>query len=506
MKTDRNDLPLILIVDDNPQNIQVLGNMLGTEGFRVAIARDGSQALSYINEKRHPDLLLLDVMMPEIDGFEVCRRLKSDAQTANIPIIFLTALVDKVNKIKGFNLGGEDYITKPFEQAEVLARINSILKRKLAEEALHKSEEMLSSTLDSMADPVYVLDEAGTVLECYHSSETEVPQLAPEHSIGKHYSEIFSSGDAEKINKAIQQTIETGKAQLVESAIKINRKKNWYSTKFSVRKDNNGVINGITAVARNITEQKLAVQTLRESDRMKSEFVSSVSHELRTPLASIMGFSDTILRSKELDAETERQFIQIIHNESDRLARLIENVLSISRIEAGNVKYKLEPLEPSLIISEVFKSHRMLAEEKDIVFSVDVNDDLPLIAGDRDALQQALINVVGNAIKFTPENGSVELTARSNGESIYVTVKDTGIGIPQDDLPKIFNKFYRVYRPGMEIRGTGLGLALTKNIIDFHKGGIQVQSEEHKGTTVTINLPIKKAPRHERKRRKHIAC
>ncbi len=482
--------PLILVVDDNPDNVQVLGNILNIKGYRVAIAMDGNQALDYIQNKKYPDLVLLDIMMPGIDGFEVCNRLKADTQTANIPVIFLTALADTENKLNGFEVGGEDYVTKPFAQAEVLARINTILKRRYAEAALRESEEMLKSTLESMDDLVFVLDKNGVVLECYQSNKLDADYLSPENSIGKSYKELLPSDIAEQFDKVIVGTTESDQIQQVESFLQMNGKTNWYSTKFSLRKDIDGKITGITAVARNITEQKLAEESLRENDRLKSEFVSSVSHELRTPLASIVGFSSTILRNENLDKENLQQFVKIIYDESERLTRLIENVLSISRIESGKVGYQLEPIELEPMVNEVIAKQHVQAEENEITLSCDVEKNLPPIEADRDAIQQVLINLVGNAIKFTQPNGKVIISVLQKNDTAILNVKDTGLGIPQNDLQKIFGKFFRVERPGTEIQGTGLGLALVKEIVDFHKGKIDVQSEVNKGTEFTIILPI----------------
>jgi len=474
--------PLILVVDDHPENLQVLGNILTVKGYRVAIAMDGSQALNYIHNKKIPDLILLDIMMPGIDGFEVCRMLKKDEKTADIPVIFLTALADTENKLTGFEVGGEDYITKPFAQAEVLARINTILKRRYAETALRDSEEMLKSTLESMDDLVFVLDNDGIIRECYKSNNLGADYLSPEDSIGNFYKDILPSSMQEQFDEAIAQTKKSEQVQQVESFAKIKGEKKWYSTKFSLRKDIDGKTTGITAVARNITEQKLAEEKIRESDRMKSEFVSSVSHELRTPLASIVGFSSTILRNKNLDRETQEQFVKIIYDESERLTRLIENVLSISRIESSKVNYHIEPIEIESVVTEVIEKQQVQAKENEITLSCVVEKNLPLIEADRDAIQQVLINLIGNAIKFTPPKGKVNVSVSRDNNTAIFKVKDTGLGIPKSDLKNIFEKFFRVERPDAEIQGTGLGLALVKEIVDFHKGKVEVKSEVNKGT------------------------
>ncbi|MFZ5516249.1 MAG: response regulator [Candidatus Zhuqueibacterota bacterium] len=361
-----NNQSLILIVDDTPTNLQVLGSLLKRNGYKVVLSKSGKEAIEFVRKKKI-DLILLDIMMPEMSGFEVCEQLKSDESTRDIPVLFITALTDSNSKLKAFEAGGMDYVTKPFLPEEVLARVNVNIKRREYEESL------------------------------------------------------------------------------------------------------------------------------LENSRLKSDFVSSVSHELRTPLASILGFSSTILRDKEMGEDIRNEFLKIIHDESLRLSNLIENVLSISRIESRTVAYTPKPIQLDQIVKEVYDTQKIQCDARGITFEYTIENHVPTITADRDAIKRALLNLVSNAVKFSQVNGFVKIALTRNGEYAALEVEDHGLGIPEKDLSRIFQKFYRVDRPGMEIQGTGLGLPIVKDIIEYHKGKIEVTSAEGKGTRFTILLPLDEA-------------
>jgi len=246
----------------------------------------------------------------------------------------------------------------------------------------------------------------------------------------------------------------------------------------------------IEGLMRDVTVRKRAEEALRESDRIKSDFVSSVSHELRTPLASILGFSSTILRDQKMTEEVKEEFINIIYQESQRLSKLIEDILNISRIESGRVTYRMRKVDCKPIISEILEVHKIQAEQKNIEVFHKFSEEHYEIFADPDAFKQVLSNLFGNAIKFTPNGGQIRVRLIKSGTEIIFEISDTGIGIPDKEMDKVFDKFYRVYRPGLEIKGTGLGLSIVKEILDAHKAKIEIDSEENKGTTFRVIFSI----------------
>jgi len=244
-----------------------------------------------------------------------------------------------------------------------------------------------------------------------------------------------------------------------------------------------GQSDGKVLVLRDFTREK-------EIDRMKTDFVSNVSFELRTPLASILGFSGTILKDKEMPPETRDEFNEIIFKESTRLAKLIEDILSISRIESGCSIYEPREMEIRPVMQDVHNSFKEKALKKGINLINNLNGDALQMHADPKAIRQVMVKLVGNAIKATGKGGSVITSAERKNNKIILKVSDTGIGIPQKDITRIFDKFYRVYRDGQPLSGTGLGLSIVKEIVDFHKGEVKVESKENKGTTFRIILPV----------------
>ncbi|TCD48537.1 PAS domain S-box protein [Chlorobium sp. N1] len=250
---------------------------------------------------------------------------------------------------------------------------------------------------------------------------------------------------------------------------------------------------GLKAVSslRDITLRKEHEIQIRENLRLKNDFISSVSHELRTPLFSILGFSSTLLKQSEvLDLETRNEFVSIIHDESVRLSALIEDLLTISRIESGKKKYKPQRLNPAIVFSGVVDVLGRQAVEKRIELVESYPADQLFIEFDRDSLKQVLMNLLGNAIKFTPEGGRVEARIMADGSEARIEVEDNGIGIDDSEHEKIFEKFYRVEHDSIIVEGTGLGLAIVRQIVEVQQGRIEVSSQVGRGSTFVLRVPL----------------
>jgi len=227
----------------------------------------------------------------------------------------------------------------------------------------------------------------------------------------------------------------------------------------------------------------------RDIDRMKSDFVSSVSHELRTPMTSIKGFVHTLLRKPDIPPEKARHFLTIISQESDRLLGLIEDLLTISRIEAGALQLERRAVHLQRELERAAESIEPQRVKKSLSISIDVDEGVRAVRADPEKLYAVLLNLLDNAIKFTPDNGAVTLAAKRTSRGVEISVQDTGIGIPESELERVFERFYRVQRPNEEHAGTGLGLFIVKQIIEQHGGTIEAESVVGKGTRFTIVLP-----------------
>lgn len=242
-------------------------------------------------------------------------------------------------------------------------------------------------------------------------------------------------------------------------------------------------ISGAVAVLHDVTKEK-------EIAKMKSDFVSNVSHELKTPLASIRAYTEMLLDGEIKDPVQVRESFQTIASETDRMSRLIQNILSLSRLESGLVPVNKADLAVTEILRAVNDVIAPQAAQKDLVLETDLAPVFFRVNGDRDMLYQAILNVLSNAVKYTPNGGKVRVSTYLAGGDVVVEVADTGYGVPQEELQKIFEKFYRSRHSGKTAPGTGLGLALVKHVIEvIHGGKVTVESEVGKGSIFRLSLP-----------------
>jgi len=231
--------------------------------------------------------------------------------------------------------------------------------------------------------------------------------------------------------------------------------------------------------------------------RLKSDFVANVSHELKTPLALIRLFAETLELGRVPSEEKAHQYYRVINKESHRLTQLINNILDFSRIEAGRKEYRFAPTDVARVVREVIESYRFQIEQQGFALKVEVDEDLPHVPADEEALGQALINLVNNAIKYSRESKTIDIEVRREGsKAVLVSVTDTGIGIPRGEQKKIFEKFFRGEDSLVhETKGSGLGLALVRHIMEAHGGQVEVESTPGKGSTFTLVLPVGKSGR-----------
>ena len=251
---------------------------------------------------------------------------------------------------------------------------------------------------------------------------------------------------------------------------------------FGTAEDENS---GIMAVLHDITEQK-------KLDSSRREFVANVSHELRTPLTNVKGYTETLLDAgDELDGETRRNFLQVIYNESDRMTHIVKDLLTLSQLDYGKMDMEMSPIPVKLIVQNIASAMLIEARGQGLTLETKLEEPLPLILADRNRMEQVIANIVSNAIKYNRPGGTVTLSAFSQEDKVVIKVQDTGIGIPQEDIPRLFERFYRVDKARSRERGgTGLGLAIAKEIVEQHQGTIGVESQLDAGTTVTITLPV----------------
>lgn len=241
---------------------------------------------------------------------------------------------------------------------------------------------------------------------------------------------------------------------------------------------------GAIIVLQDVTEQE-------RLDRMRKEFVANVSHELRTPLTTIKSYTETLLDGALEDKELASKFLKVIDTESERMTRLVKDLLQLSKLEYDNIQWNMKKISIYKIVSECVYRMNISAEQKNQVLEFNSNLDIPETMGDRDRIEQVIVNILSNAIKYTPDNGKIMISLSLEENNIIIKVADDGIGIPKEDLPRLFERFYRVDKARSRmLGGTGLGLSIARQIVEAHKGNIKIQSEYGQGTQVFISLPV----------------
>ena len=397
----------ILIVDDTPENLQVLSATLSESGYKVRGVINGKMAVRAARSAP-PDLILLDIRMPDTNGYEVCEELKADSHTSKIPVIFISALDEVLDKVKAFQVGGEDYITKPFQVEEVVARV--------------------------------------------------------EH----------------------QLTIQRLQRQLIQQNEQLQKE---------------------------IVERKKAEESAAAASKAKSEFLANMSHELRTPLNAILGFTQVMIRDPFLSTD-QLENLRIINRSGEHLLDLINDVLDMSKIEAGIITISETSFDLYRLLDTLEEMFHFKAEKKGLKLRFTVHPDVPhYIKADEKKLRICLINLLGNAIKFT-ENGSVTLrvnlggieskpglvhTTLSDGEPFPITfeVEDTGVGIAPEEIDSLFDAFVQSEAGRKSAEGTGLGLTITRKFVQLLKGNITAISALNKGTIFKFNIQISRADAYE---------
>jgi len=494
----------VLLIEDDKIGQMAFERFVKDENlpYDYTIAASVSEANSILSTDRF-DIVIIDYLLGDGMAFDVFDSIK------DTPIIFATGAGNEELAVKAMKAGAYDYLIKDpvCKYLTVLPEIiNNAISHKKTEEELKKyhdnleelvkerteqlaeEKELLSVTLSSMGDGLIAVDAEKRII-LFNEVAENLTGWKFEEVKDKAVHEILSIIDErskEAVKNPVDKVLKSGKTETSGGGdVLISRSGRACpisATAAPICKNDRTTI-GVVMVLRDVSKE-------REIDRMKTDFVSSVSHELRTPLTSIKAYTATILRDPRMSEQTKHKFLTSIDEESNRLANLINDLLEVSRIEAVGVKITPKVVDITAVIKQVLSTLEPLAKKKNIQLKAEIGDELSELRGDEAKIQSVLANLVDNAIKFTSEQGQVFVLARRQGEELTIRVSDTGIGIPKDALPKIFDRFYRVYRPGEQIRGTGLGLAIVKKIITLHGGRIEVESEVNKGTTFTAFLPL----------------
>jgi len=513
---------VILIVDDNKAHIELLLNVLENAGFTVLMANNGERAVE-IAEYALPNVILLDVLMPKMDGFETCRRLKINALTQDIPVIFLTAAAKKGDKVKGLSVGAVDYITIPIESEEVLARVNihlrlrnltkslkeqnehlekEISKRKRLEQERKQAEQKIreqAALLDITTDAILVRD-LDHQIQFWNKGAEYLYGWKTNEAIGKNANELLYRQETLSQLQDIQTSLsEHGSWQGELSQVHKDGKEIIVASRWALMQDDQGEPKSIVTVNTDITEKKQLEAQFLQAQRMESlgTLASGIAHDLNNALTPMM-MTVQLLETQLFDKQG-RQWLSILENNVRRAADLVKQVLWFSRgheVNFTTLQVRHLILEVEQIVRQTFP--------KAIDLCVDIpTPNLWTISGDATQLHQALMNLCINARDAMPEGGVLRIFAKNMwidthqvrknldakvGPYVAITVSDNGTGISKEIIDRIFEPFFTTKELG---QGTGLGLSTVMGIVKSHGGFVNVVSEMRKGTEFQVCLPVK---------------
>lgn len=484
MATERGK---VLVMDDEAVIREGCQRILTKNGWEVLTAPDGNAGLSLAEDPSEIEVVLLDLKMPGISGMEVLERLLE--RDPSLPVVVITGYATVDSAVEAMKKGAYDFIAKPFTPDQLRLVVERAAERRRLEREAERLRREAARTLkdvatekgrvltiiNSMADGVLVTDHEGRIA-LTNPAATRLLGLSSGEVLGRAVEEVISQGELVKAIREVLEALDTAISQEIQEGDTLIR------SHTAPVKDEEGQVMGTVTVLQDLSY-------ILEIDRMKGEFIAMVSHELRSPLSAIDQMLGAIVARGQI-AEKDRKFVERARERAKGLLDLINDLLEISRIEAGMALQRKEPLQLEEVVRKVVEFHRAEAEGKGLDLRFEAREGLPSVLGDPRGLEGVFTNLVSNAIKYTPSGGRIEVRVEPEGDYVKVTVADTGVGIPEEDLPRIFDKFYRVKSAETRgIVGTGLGLSIVKSVVEAHFGSVSVQSQEGKGTTFTVLLP-----------------
>jgi signal transduction histidine kinase len=438
-----------LIVDDDEQNRYMLQVLLQGHGYGVELANNGAEALEKAR-RDPPNMVISDILMPEMDGFTLCRQWKKDDVLKTIPFIFYTATyTDPKDEQFALSLGADRFIAKPVEPDVFIDLILQVLK-------VYQEGQFIS-----LHEPV---EEEETYLRKYNKAlirklEDKVKALEESNQALEH--EITERKGAEE---ALQKAHDELEKLVEERTAELHR----------------------------------ANAELTRSARLKDEFLANMSHELRTPLNAILGMSEALQEEVYgVVNDKQRKSLQTIEESGRHLLTLINDILDLSKIGAGKLELTLDSVSVEAICEASLRFIKQTAQKKRLRVSSSFDNRVTSMLADRRRLKQILVNLLSNAVKFTPEGREVGLKVEGDPKQqiVYFTVWDTGIGIAQEDMERLFQPFVQLDATlSRQYEGAGLGLSLVYSMVEIHGGSLKVESDVGKGTRFTVSLPWKELP------------
>lgn len=492
---------LVLVCDDEISNRYAISRVLTQAGYRVLEAATGEEALRSLRDER-PDLVVLDVKLPDISGYEVCRRIKNDPETAFILILQVSAtFVNSRDAVRSLDGGADSYLTQPVEPPVLIATVGALIRLRRTEEALRESEARHRQLFERTPLPAWVFDVESLSILAVNDAALLHYGYTRDEFLTMTIGDLLPSGEIDSFKARAVSDVQGHLGvwrhhTKDESALEVEL------TAAPIRF---GDYRARILLATDVTERRRVEQTraellsrerqaraqAEEANRAKDDFLATLSHELRTPLNAMLGWVN-LLQTGKLDSQTAKRGLDAIDRNSRIQAQLIEDLLDVSRIITGKLvleRHVIDLVDVAQAAAEGLRGSA-LARQIDLVITAEV---APIhVEADFGRLQQMVTNLVSNAIKFTDPGGRVAIRIERRGQEAVLEVSDTGRGIRPEFLPYVFEKFRQAdTSTARSHAGLGLGLAIVRRLVELHSGTVEAASEgEGRGATFTVRLPL----------------
>jgi PAS domain S-box-containing protein len=477
--------PRILIVDDDPALLEALPRalQLRLDGILIDTSETAADALERIGEQDY-DAIVTDIKMPGMDGLALLSEIRS--LRPKTPTLLITGHGEHDLAVQALRGGAYDFVQKPIDRDYFVASLERAIQLRRLDREVERQRHALerhARVLEHVDDGVFLVDELG-VIRHWNPAAHAITGLREEDVLDRRAEEALPGWDTIGSLIPVATLPGPGSRSAKTVPLELDGRELWLSisgVKFA---------DGVVYAFRNLTEE-------RALDELKGEFVATVSHELRTPLAAIYGSAQT-LRRKDLDLDDERResLLDVIADESERLTRIAGDILLANTLDSDRLRLEREPVDLGGLTQEVVDEMRTcFAEREDIAIQFSPPKHDASVAGDADKLRQILMNLIENAVKYSPDGGRVEVGLECRDNRVRVVIRDEGIGIPPGEEQRIFGKFYRV-DPQLSrgVGGTGLGLYISRELVRRMQGRVSVASHEGKGSTFFVDLPLAPAP------------
>ena len=495
----------VLVVDDTEPTRYAIARTLKNEGFEIFEAANGTDALKMAPEIL-PDLITLDIHLPDIIGFEVCRRLKADPVTSAIPVLQVSAsYITSKDKIMGLEGGADSYLTHPFEPAVLVATVKSLLRYRALSEKLVRSQEQLRLAIESAALGTFSLDVETDVMTT-DARAREIFGVPPGDAfLRMDFRGRIHRDDWAELDRLLAAALDPYGSRQYRSEFRVVREGGeirWVEINGrAIFRDATEKAQCLTGVMKDITDRKLrqeemqkAKEAAESANQAKSRFLANMSHEIRTPLGVILGLGELMATPNQTLPDILK-YVKVINRNASLLAKLIDEVLDLSKIEAEKIVIEKLPFRVREVVEEVVSMFSMKAQEKGLELGVQYEAGIPAtIVSDPTRFRQILVNLIGNSIKFT-EKGSVGVKIRAvsveSTTELVVDVIDTGVGLAQDQKGKLFEAFSQADdSTTRKYGGSGLGLMLSRKLARLMGGELVLASSAPgEGSVFRLTLP-----------------